>query len=125
MGRQFIIFVLLAIYVSVIGIWTDYHAHHFSYYIHQKGDEVSYYVWILFLTSVLFQVLICIIGKKIDWKPALLSTVVNVIVSFIIGACILMMSTVSGIPKHLIFIYGICYITIFVVITALQIRRIE
>lgn len=124
MTTKQIISILLIIYIlAIIGL-TIFHAFNFSDYIHVKGDETIYYTLFLLITSILFQTLISLVTRTIDWKTTPLATIVNFIISFIAGFGILMITGLSGIPKHLIFIYGGCYMTIFSVVTIIQIRRL-
>jgi uncharacterized Tic20 family protein len=124
-NRQQIIGFLLALYVVTIGGLTIYHAFNFSDYAHSKGDETINYTIFLLLTSVLFQGLIWIIVKVFDWKAAILATIVNFILSCVLGFGILMVSGLSGIPRHLIFLYGGCYVTFFSIVTVLQSNRLK
>jgi hypothetical protein len=86
----------------------------------RKGNETINFTLFLLVTSVLFHGLVWFIVKTIDWKSVILSTVVNFILSFIIGIGILMISGLSGIPRHMIFVYGGCYLTFFIIVTVLQ-----
>jgi len=124
-GKQWTIVISLIAYVVIIGLLTFYHAFHFSDYVHTKGDETVNYTLFLFLSSLLFQGFIWFIEKTIAWKFVLLSTIVNFIVSFILGLGMLMWSGLYGIPKHLIFIYGGCYITCFILVVLLQMNKIN
>jgi len=119
------ILILLLGYVLTIGWLTIYHAFNFSDYVHWKGDETINYTLFLLLTSVLFQGLIWMIVKEFDWKAAILGTVGNFVCSFFIGFGILMVSGLSGIPRHLIFLYGGCYLIFFTVVTILQSNRLR
>jgi hypothetical protein len=124
MSRQLTILILLTIYVlTAIGL-TVYHAYNFSDYVHRKGDETMNYTFYLLLTSVVFQGLLYIVTKTFDWKATFLATVVNFIISFIIGFGILMLSGLSGIPRHMIFVYGGCYLTFFTIVTILHANRL-
>ena len=107
------------------GALTVYHAFNFSDYIHWKGDETIDYTLFLLVTSVLFQVLVSIVVKAIDWKAALLATIANFILSFIFGFGILMVSGLEGFPRHMIFIYGGCFLTFFTIVTLLQTKRLR
>jgi len=120
-----IILILLTLYVFAIVALTIYHAFNFSNYIHRKGDETANYIFFLLLTSLLLQGLIWITTKTFDWKAVVLSTVVNFFVSFIVGLIILRISGLTGIPKHLIFLYGGCYLTFFVLVTITQANRLN
>jgi hypothetical protein len=123
--RQRTIIILLIAFVAVACRLTIYHAYNFSDYIHIKGDEIFAYVKYLLLASMLFQGLIWLIAKTLDWKIAIAATVGNSIISFILGFGIIMMSGLSGIPRHLIFVYGGCFLIIFAALTSLQIRKLQ
>jgi hypothetical protein len=124
-SRQTIILILLTLYVLTIGGLTVYHAFNFSDYIHWKGDETIDYTLFLLFTSILFQGLVCVLTKVFDWKAVTLATIVNFILSFIVGFGLLMISGLSGIPRHLIFLYGGCYMTFFTIVTVLQTNRLR
>ena len=110
--------------LTAVGL-TIYHAYNFSDYIHWKGDETIDYTLFLLFTSVVFQVLVWIVTKTFDWKAATLATIVNCILSFVVGFGLLMISGLSGIPRHLIFLYGGCYITFFTIVIILQLNRLN
>ena len=122
--RQRIIRILLLGYVVSIITLTIYHAFNFSTYIHWKGDETIYYTFFLFFTSVLFQGLAWMISRKIEWKAALIATIGNYILSFFVGLGVLAVSGLSGIPRHLIFVYGACHVTFFIIVTVSQSSRL-
>jgi hypothetical protein len=123
--KQLTILILLAVYLLATAWWTVYHSFNFSDYVHRKGDETLDYTLYLLLTSIIFQGLIWTISKVLDWKFAVLGTIVNYIFSFILGFGILTISGLSGIPRHLIFIYGACYMTMFTIVTILQSNRVK
>lgn len=83
--RQWAIFVLLIVYMVAAGGLTIYHAYNFSDYGHIKGDETFDYIKCLLWTSILFQGLIWVITKTLDWKTAVVATIGNTIISFILG----------------------------------------
>jgi hypothetical protein len=120
MSKQFQVLGLLAGYVLVMGMLSIYHAYNFSDYVHWKGDETIYYTLFLLVTSVVFQAIVWLMMKKIFWKATLLATIVNFFLSFIIGFAILIISGLSGIPRHIIFIYGGWYLMFFTMVTVLQ-----
>jgi|GEM_PF-5609061 len=124
-GKQLTIRILLAGYIAAIAGLTIYHAFHFSAYVHWKGDETINYTFFLLLTSVMFQGIVWMIVKSIDWKAVILGTIGNFILSFIVGFGIFVVSGMSGIPRHLILIYGGCYLTFFTVVTILQSNRLN
>jgi hypothetical protein len=76
------------------------------------------------LTSMMFQGLVWVVTKTVNWKAIILSTLGNFIVSFILGFAILMVSGLSGIPRHMIFVYGGCYLTFFTIVAFLQTNRL-
>jgi hypothetical protein len=123
--RQTTILILLTLYALTISGLTIYHALNFSDYVHWKGDETIYYTLFLLFTSILFQGLVWIVTKVFDWKAATLATIINFIISFIVGFGVLMISGLSGVPKHLIFVYGSCYLASFIVVTVLQSNRVR
>lgn len=123
--RRWAILILVITFVVATYRVTIYHAYNFSDYVHKKGDETFDYIKYLLLASILFQGLIWIITKTFDWKAALFATVGNSIVSFILGFMIMMASGLSGIPRHLMFVYGGCFVTIFALLTLLQARRLR
>jgi len=121
--RSWIVYVLLALYVFVISVLTIYHAYHFTDYTHVKGDETINYMYFLLLTSILFQIAVSILLKYFNWKAVALSTIGNFIGSTIIVFFILSSLDIAGIPRHLIFIYGCCYVTVFVIVIIVQLKR--
>jgi hypothetical protein len=123
-SKKTTILILLTLYVLALGVLTIYHAFNFSDYIHMKGDETIDYILFLLFTSILFQGLVWILTRVFDWKAATLATIVNFILSIIVGFEILMISGLGGIPRHLIFLYGGCYITFFTLVTVLQSNRL-
>jgi hypothetical protein len=123
-SRQTTILILLALYVLTVGAVTVYHAFNFSDYIHWKGDETIDYTLFLLFTSTLFQGLIWLLTKVFDWKAVTLATIVNFILSFIVGFGLLIISGLSGIPRHLILLYGGCYMTFFTIVTVVQANRL-
>ena len=122
-SRRKTILILLTLYALTMGGLTIYHAINFSDYIHWKGDEVINYTLFLLVTSILFQGLVYVFTKSFDLKAATLATIVNFIVSFIVGFGLLLISGLSGIPRHLIFLYGGCYLTLFTIITIWQAKK--
>lgn len=118
--RQWTILILLTTFVAAAFRLTIYHAYNFSNYIHIKGDETFYYIKYLLFASILFQGLIWIITKKLDWKAAVTATIGNSIVSLILGFGIITIIGLSGIPRHMIFVYGSCFVSIFAAVTILQ-----
>jgi hypothetical protein len=121
--KQLTILISLVAYVIVIGALTIYFAFNLSDYIHWQGDETIHYTYFLLITSIVFQGVIFLIIKQIDWKAAILATIVNFILSYIIGLGILIVLELSGTPQNLILVYGACYITFFTIVTALQSYR--
>lgn len=121
-GKQLRVLIGLLVYVIVIGSLTIYHAYNFSNYTHTKGDESINYTFFLLLTSIIFQGVLWM-AKKNTWKYSILATLVNYILSFFLGFSILMLSGLSGIPKHLILIYSGCYLILFSGIVILQINK--
>ncbi len=117
--------VLLTLYVLLIGGLTIYHAFNFSDYVSKKGDETINYTLFLLITSIVFQGIVWMVTKVLDWKTVTLATFVNFILSFIVGFGFLTISGLSGIPRHLIFLYGGCYMTFFTLITVLQSNRLR
>jgi len=124
-GKQRIILILLAGYVVIVAALTIYHANNFTHYIHIKGEETTVYMDFLLSTSILFQILIWIIARSLNWKAAILSTVVNFVFSVIIGFIILYVFGITGIPRHLIFLYGTCYMIFFSMVTVWQTTRLK
>jgi hypothetical protein len=90
-----------------------------------KGDETFNYTLFLLLTAVLFQGLVWLVIKSIDWKAAVLSTIVNFILSFIVGFGIFVVSGLEGFPRHLILVYGSCFLIFFTIVTVLQSNRLR
>jgi hypothetical protein len=123
--KQSTVLILLAAYILIMGALTIYHAFNFSDYIHWKGNETINYTWFLLVTSVIFQIIVSLVAKRIDWKSAILGTIINFILSYIIGVGILILSGLEGIPRELIFIYGGCYLIFFTIVTVLQSYRLN
>lgn len=123
--RKFVLLIFLGLYLIGTACWSIYHALNFSNYVHRKGGETIDYTLYLLMTSILFQVIVWIVSRVLVWKLAMLATAVNYIVSFVLGFAILMLSGLSGIPKHLIFIYGGCFMTIFSVVTIRQLSKMS
>ena len=123
--KQLTILILLAGYVLIIVPLTVYHAFNFSDYIHWKGDEIIDYTLFLLLTSVLFQGLVWIVVKTFDWKAVILGTIVNYILSFIVGFFIMTLPIVGSNSSDLILLYGGCYLIFFITVTLLQSYRLR
>jgi hypothetical protein len=124
-GKQLTILILLVGYLLIVGTLTIYHAFNFSDYVRWKGDETFNYTLFLLVTAVLFQVLVWLVVKSIDWKAVVLTTIVNFILSFIAGFGIFIVSGLEGFPRHLIFIYGGCFLIFFTIVTVLQSNRLN
>jgi hypothetical protein len=124
-GKQVTVLISLAIYVFTVGGLTIYHAFNFTDYIHRKGDETIDYTYFLLFTSILFQGAIWVITKVFDWKAVVFATIANFILSYIVGLGVLMVSGLSGIPRHLIFTYGGCYLTFLSIVTVAQSGRLR
>jgi hypothetical protein len=119
------ILILLVGYILLIGGLTIYHAFNFSDFVHWKGNETIYYTLFLLITSILFQGLVWTSIKVIDWKAALLATIVNFILSFIVALGIFTVSGLEGFPRQLILIYGASFLTFLITVTLLQAYRLK
>ncbi len=118
-------FAFLSGYIVIVVALTIYYGNHWWDVLHYKGDETIYYAVFLLLTSILFQGLVWLTTDQIDWRLAILGTIVNFILSPFIGAIVLMSSGLSGISRELIFIYGTCFLTIFAISTIWQVYRLK
>jgi hypothetical protein len=120
MGKQAKMLISLTLYDLIIGGLTIYHGFNFSDYVHWKGDETTYYILFLLFTSFLFY----IFSGIFDLKAATLAIIINFVLSFFMGLGLLLISGLSGITRHLIFIYGGCYMTFLTILTFIQSRRL-
>jgi hypothetical protein len=123
--KQLTISGLLLAYVVAVAALTVHHAYNFSHYIHRKGDETVDYMFFLLLTSCVFETILCIIIKSFNWKIFLLKTVTNFIISVFVGFTVLLLTGLSGVPRHLIMIYGCCYMLFFSILTIWQLKRLS
>ena len=121
--RQWTIQIMLFIYILVACSLTIYHAYNFTDYTNIKGDEIFDYIKYLLWASILFQVPIWAITKKLNWEKVFLATIGKTVLSSILGLLIIVASGLSGIPRHLIFVYGACFMAIFTLVTIKQIRK--
>jgi hypothetical protein len=106
------IILALIIYLLTTGLVTLYYGFNFYNFVHRKGDELFYFALFLMITSTILQVLISQTTGVLSLKFALLSPLANGILSFILGFVFWDLTELEGIPRHLIFIYGGCYLLI-------------
>jgi hypothetical protein len=123
MSKRTAILFLLVAYLIAMGCWTYYYADHFPEFVHRKGDEFTSYVTQLLLSSIVVQSIVSAMLGLITWKVVLLGTIGNVILSFVVGLMTLLASGLSGIPRHLILVYGLCYMAFFAASVVFQALR--
>ena len=114
------VLVALIIYLTTIILLTIYYGYNFDKYVHWKGNEFFYYVLFLLVTSSLFQIIISQTTKAMTITYGFIFTIVNCGLSFVLGFIFWTVSNISGIPRHLIFIYGGCFLTILSTVTILK-----
>ena len=120
MTRKWMTILTLVIYLLVIGLLTIYYGYNFSKFVHYKGDEFNYYVLFLLTSSAIFNIFISQTTKILSLKFGLLTTLLNSFISLILGFIFWTVTEISGIPRHLIFIYGGCYLLILSSLTILK-----
>lgn len=118
------IYTLLIIYVLCFAAASVYHAYNFSDYSRMKGSETINYIFLVFAGSVLFEVIAANLTTKIDWKAAIFGTVVNFLLSLIIGFVIIMVGQLDGTPFEMILIFGACNLVILTIVTIGQVFRL-
>lgn len=114
--RHFIIWFLLLAYIILAIAWTLHYAENFSNYGNNdnyKGDELIRYIKSLVLSSTVLHSFFLRINGSIKLKMMLLGTLANLIVSIISGFAIMLIFSIDGIPKQLIYLFGGCYLSIF------------
>ncbi|MEJ0033388.1 MAG: hypothetical protein WDO15_25000 [Bacteroidota bacterium] len=122
MDKRRTVTIFLLLYVAIAAAVTVFHANNFSLYSDSEGAAEINYMEFVFFTSVLFQGLMNYKLKSINWKLAILSTVVNLLISIMLTILIVDWGEYSESAQQLIVIYGWCYMVIFSVTAWFQIR---
>ena len=125
MTRKWTTVIALVIYLLTIGLLTNYYGYNFSKFVHYKGDEFFYYIVFLLTTSAIFNIFVSLTTKVLTIKFGLLTTISNGFISLIIGFIFWTVTEISGIPRHLIFIYGGCYLLFLFLLTILKVIKYE
>ena len=103
-----------AICMSVLLSTTFYWAFNYPEFTHRKGDEFFSFVKYLLFISITFLLSLQLAVKKINFFLVLIQPVASLLLSFVAGIIILLLSGLDGIPKHNILIFGITY-TVFTI----------
>jgi hypothetical protein len=99
----------LAIYFLIVLVSTVFWANQFSTFSHYKGDEFFFLVvYLLVVTILLFSIQIFII-KQLRTIVLLLIPFASVITSIILGLGVLSMTSMSGTPTQIIYVYSLVY----------------
>lgn len=104
---------LLIIYSIIYGLtvisFCIYWATNFSRHTTYKGDEFFMLAQFLLLLTYLFHLTIQFTVKRINFFVALSIPILTCVAVFCIGFLVLMLTDLSGIPRHYILIYGLLY----------------
>lgn len=112
---------LLITYSIIYGLialtFCIYWAINFTRYTTYKGEEFFMLAQFLLALTYLLFLTIHLTVKRINFLFALSIPIMSCIAAFCIGVFILMMTHLSGIPRHYILIYGLLYelITLFAI----------
>ena len=112
MPIKFKAFVTLFIYLTIAVPLTIYYGNNFSRFVHSKGQEFFNYVLVLVTTNILFNVAVWS-STGFNVLMRLLTPLIICLVSFILGLIVWQVTDITGIPRHLIFIYGGSHLSIF------------
>ena len=104
---------LLIIYSIIYGLtvvgFCIYWATNFTRHTTYKGDEFFMLAEFLLILTYLFYLTIQFTVKRINFLLALSMPILTCIAAFCVGLLILMLTHLSGIPRHYILIYGLLY----------------
>lgn len=104
---------LLLIYSIIYGLtvvsFCIYWATNFTRHITYKGDEFFMLAQFLLVLTYLFLLTIQFTVRRINFLLALSIPLMTCFTSFCIGLIILLVTRLSGIPRHYILIYGLLY----------------
>ncbi|MEI9917486.1 MAG: hypothetical protein WDO14_01640 [Bacteroidota bacterium] len=114
--------ILLVIYIAIVAAISIFHGNNFLQYSDSDGAAQVNYMEFLFFTSVLFQGLMYYMLKTINWKLAILSTIVNLLLSIMFTILIIDWGDLSESTKELVTVYGWCYMVLFSVVAWIQIK---
>ena len=120
--KQKALLIILVLYIAIVAAASTFHAGNFSLYSDSEGAAEINYMEFLFFTSVLYQGAIYFMLKSINWKLAILSTIVNLLVSIMLTILIVDWGEYSESAPQLIVIYGWCYMLIFSMLAWVQVK---
>jgi peptidoglycan/LPS O-acetylase OafA/YrhL len=96
----------LTVYALIVAVASIYHAFNFSHYIQTEGNEIIYYVVLVLIGSVLFQVFIGRQNPAIERKAVLFGTLMVIVASIIFSFLAIMQSDLEGTPTQIILTFG-------------------
>lgn len=102
--KKLIVFYFLICLLSTI-IW----ANQFSLFTNKKGDDFFYLVVYLLFVTILFYCAQIFSIRNIRSIVLLLIPIITVFTSIIIGLGVLAITSLSGTPTHIIYVYGSLY----------------
>ena len=104
---------LLMIYSIIYGLtvvgFCIYWATNFTRHTTYKGDEFVMLAQFLLVLTYLFYLTVQFTVKRINFLFALSIPILTCIAAFCVGILVLMLTNLSGIPRHYILIYGLLY----------------
>jgi hypothetical protein len=104
---------LLIIYGIIYGLtvvgFCIYWATNFGRHITYKGDEFFMLAQFLLILTYLFNLTIQFTVRRINYFLALAIPILTCITAFCIGVFFLLLTQLSGIPRHYILTYGLFY----------------
>ena len=107
------------VYALIITVASIYHAFNFSDYIQTEGNEIIYYVVLVLIGSVLFQVFIARQNRAIERKAVLFGTLMVIVASMIFSFGAIMQSDMEGTPIQIILTFG-SFNLIFLTLSTVQ-----
>lgn len=122
MGKRRRVSIVLLAYIALVAGATALYVNNFPHYTENEGEAEINYMEFLFFTSMIFQGAMYWMLKSINWKLAILSTIVNLLVSIGLTIIIIDWGEFSESAQQLIIIYSWCYMVIFSVVAWIQIR---
>ena len=107
------------IYILALTAFSFYWASNFSKHVHIKGDDFFVFAEIILVWTYIFYIAVQLTVKRMNVLLTLLVPVLISVAALLISAIFLLLTRISGIPKHYILTYGIIYI-ILSIYTAYQ-----
>ena len=104
-----LLIIFSVIYGLAVAGFCSYWAANFTNHITYKGDEFTMLAQFLLAFTYFFYLTIQLAVKRISFWVVLFAPVLTCVAAFCFGVCILLLSPLSGIPKHYIMIYGLLY----------------